>query len=322
MSFDLALEGFDHLLQKCSDNASWFNVISKEMLIGLGNFGRDMLLSGSAAVIAKTTVAPIERVKLLLQLQATSTQISPEKQYKGILDCLSRIPREQGIASFWRGNLTNVYRYFCTQSLNFAFKDAYKTYFSQSSIKQSFWRKFGGNMASGGAAGVTSICITYPLDFARTRLSADVGAGSTRQFRGLLHCIRVIVKNDGVGGLYRGLLLSIPCVLVYRSIYFGAFDTAKPHQASLATTWVLAQSCTTLAGLVSYPLDTIRRRMVMQSGREATEIHYKNTWECCKKLYANEGGLRGFYKGALTNVYRGVGSAIVLVFYDEAKKVI
>ena len=292
------------------------------MLVGFGNFGRDMLVSGTAAVVAKTTVAPIERVKLLLQLQATSTQILPEHQYKGILDCLIRIPREQGLASFWRGNLTNVYRYFCTQSLNFAFKDAYGTYFTKLSVTQGFWQRFGGNFASGGAAGVTSMCITYPLDFARTRLSADVGSGKSRQFRGFFHCICTIASIDGVKELYRGLSLSIPCVLVYRSIYFGAFDTAKSHHSSLLATWILAQSCTTFAGLVSYPLDTIRRRMVMQSGREANEIHYKTSWECCKKLYANEGGFKSFYKGALTNVYRGMGSAIVLVFYDEVKKVI
>jgi len=292
------------------------------MLAGIGNFCRDMLVSGTASVIAKTTVAPIERVKLLLQLQATSTQILPEKQYKGIMDCFIRIPREQGLASFWRGNLTNVYRYFCTQSLNFAFKDAYKTYFSHPNAKQGFWRKFGGNLASGGAAGVTSMCITYPLDFARTRLSADVGSGRGRQFRGLFHCIRTIASTDGAQGLYRGLSLSIPCVLVYRSLYFGAFDTAKSYPTSLLTTWILAQSCTTFAGLVSYPLDTIRRRMVMQSGRTANEIHYKNSWECCKKIYSYEGGINGFYKGALTNVFRGMGSALVLVFYEEVKKLI
>ena len=71
---------------------------------------------------------------------------------------------------------------------------------------------------SGSAAGVTSIVITYPLDFARTRLTADVGRGESRQFRGLYHCMSSIVKSDGVRGLYFGLSLSIPTVILYRLI--------------------------------------------------------------------------------------------------------
>lgn len=60
------------------------------------SFGKDLLAGGAAAAVSKTAVAPIERVKLLLQVQASSKQISPEAQYKGMLDCLVRIPREQG----------------------------------------------------------------------------------------------------------------------------------------------------------------------------------------------------------------------------------
>lgn len=60
------------------------------------SFGKDLLAGGVAAAVSKTAVAPIERVKLLLQVQASSKQISPEAQYKGMVDCLVRIPREQG----------------------------------------------------------------------------------------------------------------------------------------------------------------------------------------------------------------------------------
>ena len=294
----------------------------------LFNFGRDMLLSGTAAVVAKTVVAPIERIKLLLQLQATSVQISRDRQYKGIIDCLLRIPREEGLLSFWRGNLPNVYRYFFTQALNFAFKDAYKSHFApvydKDSNRKQLWRMFAGNLASGGAAGVTSVCITYPLDFARTRLAADIGSSSARQFQGMTDCIRNIIAKDGIRGLYRGLSLSIPTVLVYRSIYFGSFDTIKTispgSSRSFVTTWLLAQTCTTVAGLVAYPMDTIRRRLLMQSGRDVHQLHYTSAPDCCKKIYFNEGGLRAFYKGALTNVFRGMGSALVLVFYDQTKR--
>lgn len=97
----------------------------------MASFMKDFAAGGISAAVAKTAVAPIERVKLLLQVQQISKQIPEEQRYKGIVDCLVRLPREQGITSYWRGNLANVIRYFPTQALNFAFKDVYKTVNSQ-----------------------------------------------------------------------------------------------------------------------------------------------------------------------------------------------
>lgn len=58
---------------------------------------------------------------------------------------------------------------------------------------------FLGNMASGGAAGATSLMFVYPLDFARTRLAADVGKGDgQREFSGLVDCLSKMMKSDGV----------------------------------------------------------------------------------------------------------------------------
>ena len=88
----------------------------------------------------------------------------------GIIDAFIRIPKEQGALSYWRGNLANVIRYFPTQALNFAFKDVYKQIFMSGVDKKTqFGRWFLANLASGGAAGATSLCFVYPLDFARTR---------------------------------------------------------------------------------------------------------------------------------------------------------
>merc|ERR1712191_32995 len=168
------------------------------------SFAKDFIAGGISAAISKTAVAPIERVKLLLQVQHASKQITADMQYKGIMDCITRIPKEQGFLSFWRGNLANVIRYFPTQALNFAFKDKYKKIFLDGVDKRKqFWRYFAGNLASGGAAGATSLCFVYPLDFARTHLGADVGKGTAdREFSGLGNCLAKTVKSDGIGGLY------------------------------------------------------------------------------------------------------------------------
>jgi solute carrier family 25 (adenine nucleotide translocator) protein 4/5/6/31 len=60
------------------------------------SFLKDFLAGGISAAIAKTAVAPIERVKLILQVQHANKQIPEEKRYKGIIDCFIRIPKEQG----------------------------------------------------------------------------------------------------------------------------------------------------------------------------------------------------------------------------------
>ncbi|ETE68996.1 ADP/ATP translocase 1 [Ophiophagus hannah] len=290
------------------------------------SFLKDFLAGGIAAAISKTAVAPIERVKLLLQVQHASQQITAEKQYKGIMDCVVRIPKEQGIISFWRGNLANVIRYFPTQALNFAFKDKYKQIFLGGVDKhKQFWRYFAGNLASGGAAGATSLCFVYPLDFARTRLAADVGKGlNERQFTGLGNCIAKIYKSDGLKGLYLGFNVSVQGIIIYRAAYFGIYDTAKgmlpdPKNVHIIVSWMIAQSVTAVAGLASYPFDTVRRRMMMQSGRKGADIMYKGTIDCWKKIAKDEGG-KAFFKGAWSNVLRGMGGAFVLVLYDEIKK--
>jgi solute carrier family 25 (mitochondrial adenine nucleotide translocator), member 4/5/6/31 len=81
------------------------------------------------------------------------------------------------------------------------------------------------------------------------------------------------------------------------------------------------QTVTTVAGIVSYPFDTVRRRMMMQSGRAKADIMYKGTMHCWATIAKNEGS-GAFFKGALSNVLRGTGGALVLVLYDEIKAVL
>jgi len=290
------------------------------------SFAKDFLAGGISAAVSKTAVAPIERVKLLLQVQHVSKQISKENQYKGMVDCFIRIPKEQGFLSFWRGNTANVIRYFPTQALNFAFKDVYKDMFMKGVKKDDFWRFFLGNLASGGAAGASSLCFVYPLDFARTRLAADIGKKGSREFTGIGNCIAKTVKSDGIPGLYRGFVVSVQGIIIYRASYFGLYDTAKgslpdPKNTPLIISWMIAQVVTTISGIISYPMDTVRRRMMMQSGRALSERQYKNTLHCWYKIAKDEGG-KAFFKGAFSNMIRGTGGALVLVFYDEVKSLI
>jgi len=287
--------------------------------IKTGNFMLDFALGGFSAAVSKTAVAPIERVKLLLQTQDANAKITGDKKYKGIMDVFVRVPKEEGFSAFWRGNLANVIRYFPTQALNFAFKDTYKKVFNPYDPKTEFWKFFFGNLASGGAAGATSLSVVYPLDFARTRLAADVGkTAADRQFTGLVDCLSKVHKSDGLKGLYQGFGVSVLGIIAYRACYFGGYDTIKrvlfKKDTPILMKFLAAQVVTATSGLVSYPLDTVRRRLMMQSGRK--EVMYTGTMDCVAKIIKNEGG-KAFFKGALSNILRGMGASLVLVLYDE-----
>ena len=132
------------------------------------------MIGGFAGAISKTINAPLERVKLLLQTQASNNRI--EKQYSGIFNCLSRCYKEEGLISLWKGNGVNVLRYFPTQALNFSFKEYFTQIFSQHEIIKSSPKKnlLVQSILAGGCAGCLSTLFVYPLDFARTRLGIDI----------------------------------------------------------------------------------------------------------------------------------------------------
>jgi solute carrier family 25 (adenine nucleotide translocator) protein 4/5/6/31 len=287
------------------------------------NFAEDFLLGGTAAAVAKTIAAPIERIKLLLQNQGESKAITEGKgEYKGIIDCLVRVPKEQGFGSFWRGNLANVMRYFPTQALNFMFKEQYKRLFDVPKTAP-FYHRLYSNVASGGAAGATSLLVVYPLDFARTRLAVDVGTGKDREFKGVVDCIMKTAQKSGwfKGGVYNGFVVSCVGIVVYRGAYFGLYDTisAQPEMRKLGFfgKFMLGYAVTTVAGLAAYPLDTIRRRMMMTSGKagKGEVAKYKNSIHATQ-IILKEKGVGAFFKGAGSNVLRGLAGALVLVGFD------
>jgi solute carrier family 25 (adenine nucleotide translocator) protein 4/5/6/31 len=281
------------------------------------NMAEDFAIGGLSAAISKTIAAPIERVKLLLQNQGESAAIT--KPYTGIIDVFVRVPREQGVISLWRGNWANVLRYFPTQALNFMFKDFYKQWFEQPR-SSGFVPYLLGNMASGGAAGATSLSVVYPLDFARTRLAVDVGKGTNREFTGTVDCILKTARKSGwgKGGVYNGFVVSVVGIILYRGAYFGLYDTLKDEisKGGFAAKFALSYAVTVSAGLLSYPLDTIRRRMMMTSGKNAGK--YKNSIDCMNQILRNE-GMKAMYKGAGSNILRGLAGALVLVGFDYSK---
>jgi len=290
------------------------------------SFVESFALSGAAAVISKTAAAPIERVKLMVQNQDEMLKSGRlDRAYTGVLDCTKRILSEEGVIPFWRGNLANCLRYFPTQALNFAFKDKIKAQFKPTKQDGGMLR-LGKNVASGGLAGALSLCFVYSLDYARTRLANDTksakkGGGSERQFNGLFDVYKKTMATDGVSGLYRGFVISCVGIIVYRGCYFGFYDTLKPmllgEDAGVASSFLLGYAVTVSAGLCSYPIDTVRRRMMMTSGEA---VKYSGSFDCTVQVFKGE-GILSFYKGAGANILRGMAGAGVLAGFDKFKQV-
>merc|ERR1712037_920109 len=282
-------------------------------------FFENFMLAGVAAGVSKTVAAPIERVKLLVQNQDEMIkQGRLDKPYAGVLDCTKRVLATEGIVPFWRGNLANVLRYFPTQALNFAFKDTIKALFSTPKDASNA-KKFTMNILSGGMAGTCSLLFVYSLDYARTRLANDAkGKGGERQFNGLIDVYTKTLKSDGIQGLHRGFVISAVGIFIYRGMYFGLFDTLKPmllgDNANVSMAFLLGWGVTVTAGLMSYPIDTIRRRMMMTSG--GSGVKYKGSIDCGMQILKNE-GFMSMMKGAGANVLRGVAGAGVLAGFDK-----
>ncbi|KAG2653555.1 hypothetical protein PVAP13_1NG461900 [Panicum virgatum] len=256
------------------------------------NFMIDFLMGGVSAAVSKTAAAPIERVKLLIQNQDEMIKAGRlSEPYKGIGDCFKRTIKDEGFSSLWRGNTANVIRYFPTQALNFAFKDYFKRLFNFKKDRDGYWKWFAGNLASGGE----------------------------RQFNGLVDVYRKTLKSDGIAGLYRGFNISCVGIIVYRGLYFGLYDSIKPvvltgslqdnFFASFALGWLITNG----AGLASYPIDTVRRRMMMTSGEA---VKYKSSLDAFQQILKKEGP-KSLFKGAGANILRAIAGAGVLSGYDQ-----
>uniref|UniRef100_A0A8H7NLV5 ADP/ATP translocase n=1 Tax=Bionectria ochroleuca TaxID=29856 RepID=A0A8H7NLV5_BIOOC len=292
-------------------------------VLGMPPFVADFLMGGVSAAVSKTAAAPIERVKLLIQNQdemIKSGRLS--HRYSGIGDCFKRTIADEGALSLWRGNTANVIRYFPTQALNFAFKDKFKKLFGFKKERDGYAWWMVGNLASGGAAGATSMLFVYSLDYARTRLANDAKnakSGGARQFNGLIDVYRKTLASDGLAGLYRGFMPSVAGIIVYRGLYFGMYDSIKPllpkHlEGNFLANFALGWAVTTGAGIAAYPLDTIRRRRMMMTSGEA--VKYKNSFDAARQIIAKN-GVKSLFNGAGANILRGVAGAGVLSIYDQ-----
>jgi len=284
----------------------------------------NLAAGGISGAVSKTLTAPLEKVKLAIQNQDSDPRIisGEMKRYTGMGDAFRRHISELGPSSLWRGNFANCIRYVPTAAFNLAFKDNIKKLFPKYSKETEFSKFAASQIASGAAAGGATNTIVYPLIYVRTILGADLG--KEKKYNGMLDCLKKTIKSNGFMSLYNGIGPSSIGIVVYRGAQFGLQDILKafnPYQkdftaVGLASKFAVAQVAVATSGIVAYPFDTMQRRLQIEASKPKDQQLYSGMSNCFSKILQTEGP-GGFFKGALANVLRGTGAALVLVIYDE-----
>merc|ERR1712224_282840 len=283
----------------------------------------NLAAGGISGAVSKTITAPLEKVKLAIQNQDSNPRIlsGEMKRYSGMGDCFRRHVTELGVGSLWRGNVANCVRYVPTAAFNLMFKDTIKNLFPK--VDKKDFAKFAATQITSGAfAGGLTNTLVYPLIYVRTVLGADIG--KVKQYNSMVDCIGKTIKSGGFLSLYNGIGPSTVGIVVYRGVQFGLQDTLKafnPFQkdvgvVAIVSKFIVAQIAVSVSGIAAYPFDTMQRRLQIEASKPQSEQIYSGMADCFKKILASEGP-GGFFKGALANILRGTGAAIVLVMYDE-----
>ncbi|GBG28681.1 Mitochondrial carrier protein [Hondaea fermentalgiana] len=282
---------------------------------------KQLVAGGGAGAITKTAVAPLERVKILLQVQGMkmADRSKSDFKYRGVLGTMRTVLKEEGVLALYKGNGANVLRVVPVYALKFTFNDTFKDMVRTSNEPLSF----GQLIMAGTLAGLFQTCVTYPLETVRTRLT--LGSGLGVQFNGITDVLVQTVRKEGIAGLYKGIgptfLSGSPYVglqMTFYEIFKRRLEGRQDGQSVLTIQvekLLAGASAGVIAQTITYPGDTIRRRMQM-NGMNGEAKLYKNSWECSKLLVQRE-GFAGLFNGLGANLIRCLpGAAIQFWAYD------
>ena len=270
---------------------------------------------GMAGAIARTATAPLDRIKLLFQVQAVASSGTSATAYTGVGQAASKIIREEGFRAFWKGNGTNIIRIFPYSAAQLAANDQYKRIVAGENGELTVARR----LVAGACAGMTATALTHPLDTVRLRLALPNSG-----YNGMGHAVVTMVRTEGVMSLYKGLLPTLVGIAPYAALNFASYDLLKRYayegghvKQSTVSNLLMGATAGTVAATVCYPLDTVRRRMQMKG----SETMYSGQMDALRKIWAQE-GVRGFYRGWSANTLKVVPqNAIRFVSYEALKGV-
>ncbi|KAJ8647523.1 hypothetical protein MRB53_000546 [Persea americana] len=275
---------------------------------------REVSLFGAGALAgaaAKTLTAPLDRVKLLMQTHGLRVMEGGAKNAIGFIEAMALIGKEEGVKGYWKGNLPQVIRIIPYSAVQLFAYESYKKLFRGKDGELSVV----GRLVAGACAGMTSTLVTYPLDVLRLRLAVEPGSRTMSQVA------LAMLREEGIASFYSGLGPSLIGIAPYIAVNFCIFDLAKKSlpekyqkrpESSLATALLSA----TLATLMCYPLDTVRRQMQMRGSP------YRTVLDAFPGIVARDGFI-GLYRGFVPNALKNLpSSSIRLTTFDTVKGLI
>ncbi|KAF2862993.1 mitochondrial carrier [Piedraia hortae CBS 480.64] len=267
------------------------------------------IAGGVAGAVSRTVVSPLERLKILFQVQSTG-----HTEYKmSIGKALKKIWREEGFKGMMAGNGTNCIRIVPYSAVQFGSYNIYKPAFERTPGEPLSPTR---RLLCGACAGITSVTFTYPLDIVRTRLSiqtasfASLSKAEARAMPGMWATMAHMYKTEGgFLALYRGIVPTVAGVapyvglnfMIYESVrqFFTADGQANPGPLGKlcagAISGGIAQTCT-------YPLDVLRRRFQINT-MSGMGYQYRGIWDAVSVIVRNE-GFKGLYKGIAPNLLK------------------
>ena len=267
-----------------------------------------IFLSGTVtALVTKTTTAPLDRLKILYQIQNIRT---PGK-YTSIFSSIKTICKEEGYLGLYKGNFVNSLRSVPSYSLKFTFNDYYKKQLNNKTPSVI------DRIRIGMMTGVSQILLTYPLDILRTRYSM------TETKSGILQYTKQMIKTEGVRGLYKGIPISLFTGSLHVCIQMTAFDIYKSNSksTSMVNTLMCGSMAGITAGLITYPGDVLKKQM-HANGILGEHKLYSNTLDCIKQIAKKE-KIKGFYKGVHICILKTIPTAALqFAVFDFVSKTI
>jgi solute carrier family 25 phosphate transporter 23/24/25/41 len=273
---------------------------------------RMVAAGGGAGVIARTASAPLDRIKLLFQVQAMASSGIEGTAYTGVGQAFAKIYREEGILSFWKGNGVNVIRVAPYAAAQLTSNDFYKSMLQDENGKLGVKER----LLAGAMAGMTGTALTHPLDTIRLRLALP-----NHPYKGMMNAFSVVYRTEGVRALYKGLIPTLAGIAPYAACNFASYDVAKKMYYGDGTNikqdpmanLAIGGASGTFSATVCYPLDTIRRRMQMKGKT------YNGMADAMTTIMRDE-GMRGFFRGWTANTMKVVPqNSIRFVAYELLK---
>ncbi|CAK7348360.1 unnamed protein product [Dovyalis caffra] len=271
----------------------------------------------AAGAIAATFVCPLDVIKTRFQVHGLPKFDVANSSAKGslIVGSLEQIFQREGLRGMYRGLAPTVLALLPNWAVYFTIYEQFKSFLC--SNDEGYPLSIGANMIAASGAGAATTIFTNPLWVVKTRLQTQGMRAGVVPYRSMLSALRRIAHEEGIRGLYSGLVPALAGVS-HVAIQFPTYEKIKMYLATRDNTTMdklgardvaVASSVSKIfASTLTYPHEVVRSRLQEQGFH--SERRYSGVVDCIKKVFQQE-GLPGFYRGCATNLIRTTPAAVI-----------